>query len=337
MEKRAALAFALSIGLLMAYLWVMQTYFEPPRPTPTPPTDAPTPTAPSSAPSPARPEPAAPPLTRPTPARPSEGPRPAQKIAPLSAPLYRAVVSSAGGKLQDWTLHYRGEKPMVVVGEQGPLGLLVGPDAASARVLPMTLSPESLVLGPDRSTGDLVLTGEAGGLSIRQTLRYHADDYVIDAVLRVENPTSAPRSITLALPWIYRHLDKAPLEKFAGQRPSEIVVSTHREVRRGRDLAHPGWYERCLSTFTGPNRDKDTIDEKADKGDWIAMGSTWYLAALIPRTPGFHLVAAAVAGPPTAPASGEHASPGTTTTTVAVHATPMIAPGQAWEGEVLLY
>src|SRR5688572_6715672 len=335
MEKRAALAFALSIGLLMAYLWVMQTYFEPPRPTPTPPTDAPTP--PSPTPTPARPEPAAPPLTRPTPARPSEGPRPAQKIAPLSAPLYRAVVSSEGGKLQDWTLHYRGEKPMVVVGEQGPLGLLVGPDAASARVLPMTLSPESLVLGSDRPTGDLVLTGEAGGLSIRQTLRFRADDYVIDAVLRVENPTSAPRSITLALPWIYRHLDKAPLEKFAGQRPSEIVVSAQHEIRRGRDLAHPGWSERCLSTFTGPNRDKETIDEKADKGDWIAIGSTWYLAALIPRTPGFHLVAAAAAGPPTAPASGEHASPGTTTTTVAVHATPMIAPGQAWEGEVLLY
>src|SRR5437870_12619921 len=40
-------------------------------------------------------------------------------------PLSRAIVSSEGAKLLEWTLKYRGEKPMVAIGEFGPAGLLV--------------------------------------------------------------------------------------------------------------------------------------------------------------------------------------------------------------------
>jgi YidC/Oxa1 family membrane protein insertase len=310
-EKRAVLAFGLSIALLVAYLWVMQTYFEPPaRPTPAPTADAPT--APESrppAPAPTGPGPGER-LPRAVTPRGPEGPRPPQKTAVVEASLYRGVVSSEGGKLQEWTLRYRGEKPMVVVGEQGPLGLLVGLDAASAQVLPMTLSPESLGLGPARKAADLVLAGEAAGLRIRQTLRFHDDQYFVDVQLRVENPTNAARSVTLVLPWLYRHEEKAPLEKFPGQRPYEVMWLTKHGVERIESLT--------------------AVVPKEVEGGWIAIGSISYLAALIPGSPGFTLTMASET-------LKDAAKNGEYRVTIGARAAPSVGPGQAWEGRLVLY
>jgi YidC/Oxa1 family membrane protein insertase len=309
-EKRAALAFGLSIALLVGYLWVMQTYFEPPsRPTPAPQADAPKPTAPP-VPAPARPEPAESPARVVAPARAADRPRLPQKTATVEAPPYRGVVSSEGGKLQEWTLRYRGEKPLVIVGEQGPLGLLVGSDTASAQALPMTLSPDSLSLSDTRKTDELSLAGETAGLRVRQTLRFHADQYFVEVLLRVENPSNTSRTITLLLPWVYRHADKAPLEKFSGQRPHEVVWMTKNGVERIEDLA--------------------SVPAKEVEGAWIGIGSTWYLAAFIPGTSGFTLTMASDA-PKNGPKNGEYR------VTLGARAAPTIAPGQAWEARVVLY
>ena len=310
MEKRAALAFGLSIALLVAYLWVMQTYFEPPaRPTPAPQADAPKSTVPS-APTPARPESAPSPTPLVPPARAAEGPRPPQRTAVVEAPLYRGVVSSEGGKLQEWTLRYRGEKPMVVVGEQGPLGLLVGPDAASVKVLPMTMSADGLVLDAARKTDDLALAGEAAGLRIRQTLRFHADQYFVEVLLRVENPSNASRTITLTLPWLYRHPEKAAPEKFPGQRPHEVVWLTRNGVERIEDLT--------------------AVTPKEVEGAWIGIGSISYLAAFVPGTSGFTLTMASEP-PKDGVKNGEYR------VTMGARAAPTIGPGQTWEGRVVLY
>ena len=104
----------------------------------------------------------------------------------MVTPLYRAVVSSEGGKLQELTLQYRGEKPMVVVGELGPGGLVTGPAGRGAAV-PMELSATELKLGPERPTGELVLTGEIEGLKVIKTLTFHAETYTIDTKVRLEN------------------------------------------------------------------------------------------------------------------------------------------------------
>src|SRR5205085_1128904 len=85
--------------------------------------------------------------TAPQPTARSEQARPPQRLATVVTPLYRAVVSSEGGKLQELTLQYRGEKPMVIVGELGPGGLVAGPAAHRAAV-PMELSATDLKLGP---------------------------------------------------------------------------------------------------------------------------------------------------------------------------------------------
>src|SRR5438309_756734 len=143
MEKRAILAAVLMAALLVIY----QTFFFPAgqEPAQKPPA-APTAQAPAPAAVPAPPAPA--PTAAAVP-RPSEAPRPPQRLVPVDAPLYRAVVSSEGGKLQEHVLKYRGEKPMVMVGDLGPAGLLLGADPLSpGEPVPMTISPERLTVRP---------------------------------------------------------------------------------------------------------------------------------------------------------------------------------------------
>jgi YidC/Oxa1 family membrane protein insertase len=234
--------------------------------------------------------------------------RPAQSTTVVSGPLYRGLVSSEGGKLQEWTLHYRGDKPLVIVGELGPRGLVPGGDLAAADPLAMSLGPRELKLGRESLSGELVLQGELGGLRVRETLRFDAGQYTIDAHIRVENTTASPRALTFSLPWLYRHDEKTPAEKFPGQLPTEVVWAASGRVQRVEDLKTVGRHE-------------------AEGGAWVALGSTWYLAALIPKSPGFTLV---IEGDKKEGKEEYRVA-------VAVRAGPTIAPGQAWEGRVIFY
>ena len=236
--------------------------------------------------------------------------RPSQRTAGVDAPLYRAVVSSEGGKLQEWTLRYRGEKAMVAVGEFGPGGLMTVGEKGPGAVVPMELSPEPLALGPGRPVGELALHGQNDGLIITETLGFRSDDYTVDARIRIENPTGVARTLTVALPWVSNAHTKGATEKFPGQFPTEVVWSTGGRVERIDNLTAVGTH---------------TVE-----GSWVGIGSTWYIAAFIPKSGGFKLVAA---GEPKPDGKGE----GTGKVTVGVQATAAIAPGQAWEGRVIMY
>ena len=316
MEKRAILAAVLMAGLLFLY----QALFFPSGQETKPPTQPPGQTAPppatvtTPAPAPAPGAATSGPSVIPQPAQataaPRERARPPQHTAGVDAPLYRAVVSSEGGKLQEWTLRYRGEKPMVAVGEFGPTGLTVGAEQRAGEVVPMQLSPDSLALGPARPVGDLALRGRDEGLIITETLGFRADDYTVDARIRIENPTNAARTVVVALPWVLNPHAKGATEKFPGQFPTEVVWSTGSHVERIENLTAVG---------------NHTVD-----GAWVGIGSTWYIAAFIPKSGGFKLIAA---GEPRPDGKGE----GTGKVTVGVRATAAIAPGQAWEGRVIMY
>jgi YidC/Oxa1 family membrane protein insertase len=302
MEKRTLLAAVLMALVLFAYLWVQETFFAPPpRPAGEPPTSAEKAPPATPAPAPAPAQPPAPKAAAPVP----EKPRPPQRIASVESPLYRGAVSSEGGKLQEWTLQYRGEKPVVVIGEFGPTGLVVGEASADA-ALPMQISPDGLKLDRSRPSGELTLEGMADGLVVRQTLQFQAATYTIDARIRVENTGSSPRAVTVALPWVGRHHAKPPTEKFPGQHPTEVVWATAGHVERIEELT--------------------AVGARQIEGDWIAIGSTWYLAALMPQGPGFKLVTSDV-----------RKGDGDVQVTIAARATPTIAPGQAWEGHVRMY
>jgi YidC/Oxa1 family membrane protein insertase len=305
MEKRAILAAVLMAAVFIVY----QAFFFPEPPPPQKP-PAQTATEPPPAAAPATPPPAPAPAA---PTRAPQAPRPAQSLATVESPLYHDVVSSEGGKLQELQLRYRGEKPMVMVGDLGPAGLQLAPDAnAPAAVVPMRFDRDALVLTD--KPADLVLTGEAGGLRIRQTLKFHPDGYAIDAHVRVENPGSGPRTVVLSLPWMTRQAWRGSAEKFQGQHPTEIVWSTRGSVNRIDDL-------------TGAHG-------VVTDGDWVALDSVWYLGALIPKSPGFKIVASTDGKVPD-PKPGDTAPAGRAT--IAVRATPTIAAGQAWEGNVVLY
>jgi YidC/Oxa1 family membrane protein insertase len=306
MEKRAIFAAVLMAAVFIIY----QTFFFPEAPAPQKP-PAPTATQPVT---PATPTPSAPlaasvaPVTR-TP----QAPRPPQRLATVETPLYRAVVSSEGGKLQELVLRYRGEKPMVIVGDLGPQGLLVSPDGnRPGDVISMSLDKEA-VTATDRPA-ELVLTGESDGLRIRQTLRFHPGAYVIDALLRVENVSGAQRTPALSFPWFTRQAWHGVPEKFQGQHPTEIVWSMQGSVNRIDDLSAQ-------------------VSSVLD-GDWVGLDSVWYLAALVPKSQGFKLVIA-TEGKVADQKNGDKTPTGRAT--VALKATPTIAPGQAWEGSVVVY
>ena len=319
MEKRAILAAVLMAALLIVY----QTFFlpSPQAPVPdqqaqtpkTPPADAPAPSTPAPPPAPPPATPAAPAPAAAAPAQPM--PRPPSRTVPVDTPLFHAVVSSEGGKLQDWTLHYRGEKPMAVVGELGPRGLVVAPPEAvmTADPLPMVIERDNVRLGADKPMDTLPLVAEGDGLRIRQALQFEAGTYAYEAKIRIENTSSSPRKVSVMLPWRTRTDWKGVTEKFLGQHPTEVVWSTEGRI----DL---------VETLT-------SVQDRELTGAWVAMGSVWYLHALIPKTPDFKILTSVEKGTPAKPGD----APPVTHASIGVRATPTIAPGQAWEGAVLIY
>src|SRR6185436_1443143 len=201
MEQRAFVAVVLMAAVLILYQAFLVPSHEPVVPTQkageqaaTEPAKTP---APTSVPNAAAVAPALP-----IPMPPLAEARPPQRITKVTTPLYDAGISSEGGKLQEFVLRYRGEKPMVAVGEIGPTGLVIAPVRdSSGQVLPMRPSADSLTLGPDQPSKDLVLTGGIGGLRVTETLTFRADAYTIDTRIRVENTGSSPQAVTVALPW----------------------------------------------------------------------------------------------------------------------------------------
>ena len=343
MEKRAVLA-----AVLMALVFVLGQYlFFPSTPDVSPGTkpesqQAPGQAAPAKPATPAKPEPERPETARkdePKPAQPppppasrAERPRPPQRVATVTTPLYRAIVSSEGGKLQELTLQYRGEKPMVVVGELGPGGLTSGA-LGNLEAVPMELSATDLKVGPERPTADLVLRGEIDGMRVTKTLTFHADTYTIDTKVRVENMSAAARPINLAFPWTTLQEWEGKTAKFLGQHPTTIAMSAGHELHFTDDLAHPGWHYGCLSTLRGPTKNGTQIANEAAPGDWISLGSSWYVSALISQTPGWEMFT--TADPKPADSKVKPATP--LRTAIGLRATPTVPAGGAWEAGFIVF
>ena len=200
MEQRAFIAVVLMAAILIIYQTFLVPTHEPAPPPQNAQQQAPkTQQAPAPA---ATPQPAAavtaPAL--PSPVSPSEAKLP-QRITRVTTPLYDTAVSSEGGKFQEFVLRYRGEKPMVIVGDLGPTGLVIAkPGSPTGQVVSMQPSADAVKVGSGQPTQDLVLTGSHDGLRVRETLTFRADSYEVAAKVRVENTLAAPQSVTVALP-----------------------------------------------------------------------------------------------------------------------------------------
>jgi YidC/Oxa1 family membrane protein insertase len=314
MEQRAFLAVVLMAAILIIY----QVFFIPhdspaPQPAgdakqetrPAPSTGTATPSAPASAPAPA-------PLPVQVTPAPSQVP---PRLTRVSTPLYDAVVSSDGGKFQEFTLHYRGDKPMVSVGELGPTGLVITRAGSNtSHTVAMQPSSEAVRVTAEQKSQDLLLVGAQDGLRVEETLTFHADSYAVGVQVKIANISSSPQSVAVTLPWITRQdwRDEKAKEKFQGQHPSELVWSAGGHIERVDQLC--------------------AVHDVSTAGAWIAMDSIWYMTALIPHSTDFRLVAQ---GEDKACESKSKQPVGRAT--VAVQATLNIPPGQAWEGRVTVF
>ena len=308
MERRAILAALLMAGLLMVYQFLFVKPAEPPPqqrpPAQTPPT-AQAPAAPSPAPArlPSLPQTLGKEAVSSDPGR----------HAVVETPLYKAAVASRGGELRRWDLNYRGIKPMVVEGLAGFRGLTIARPGAPPAPAPLIPSPESLTLGKDTAQGEIHLMGEDGaGLRVTQVSRFHANTYVLEAEIRIENRQSTPQTLEILLPW------SAPVEwpkdrpeQFQGQQPTRAVRMAGGAVVRQELASLPSW--------TGT-------------GQWAGLESEWYLAALIPRTAGFQLAE----GRFSEPRPGAE-KPSDIAYVAARAVVSELQPGQTWEGRLSLY
>ena len=304
MDKRTTLALLLMAALLIVYpaIFMRQEPDKSPQTTETPtapPKPAEAPTAPTEA------------VAVPVPLK--EAPAAPERTAVVETPLYRAEIVSAGGRIQGWELHYRGDKPMVAPGILISRGLLVNRPGQPPRSIGFTVSTDKLGLTVAGGPDELVLTGEDGfGLRITESLTFHPDSYVVDHRLKVENRHRQAQSAEIMVAWLGAvELPKDTHERFQGQHPIRTVRlvegSVHREV-----LAKTG-------EFNG-------------QGQWIGLESEWYLTALIPRSAGFRLSESKVSeARQDAPKPLEYSQ-------VALRATlPTLDPGQTWEGQAQSY
>jgi YidC/Oxa1 family membrane protein insertase len=304
MDKRTTLALLLMAALLMIYpaIFMRQEPDKFPQKT-----EAPAAPPKQASPTPPVESAAAAPLP------PKEAPPVPERTAVVETPLYRAVVSSDGGKIQGWELHYRGEKPMVVPGMLMSRGLVVSRPGQAPRPIGLAISSDKVTLAAGGGAGELMLSGEDGfGLRVIETLRFHADSYLVDHQLKVENRHSQAQSAEMLLAWTAPvELPKETPEKFQGQHPIRVVRlaegSIHREV-----LAK-------TMEFSGP-------------GHWIGLESEWYVIALIPRSSGILIAESKVTETRAdAPKPAEFSQ-------VALRI-PLQAlkPGQTWEGQAQSY
>jgi YidC/Oxa1 family membrane protein insertase len=222
----------------------------------------------------------------------------------VEGPLYRAIVSGEGGRLEEWVLRYRGDKPLVVLPLLGPRGLLVSRSGSGRQAIALELSTDRLLLGPGQSSRELILTGQDQfGLRISEKLGFESGDFTMEVTLRLENRHSVPQGVELFLPWTTRkEWPKEQREEFQGQRPTRVVSLSGGQVHRV---------------------ELDAVAESAVEGQWVGLESEWYLAAIVPRTPGLQLVTG----------KGENG-----TVEIGLKAVPPpLAPGQIWEGKALYY
>ena len=304
MEKRAILAAVLMAGVLMLYQFLFVTPEPAKPPTPDGKSTASAPVAPAT------PAPTAPAAGAPVPPR--EAPAVPERRAVVETPLYRATVSSRGGRFDAWTLHYRGDKPMVV-DELGSLGLTVGRPGKPAQPVEFALSADSVTLGKDSSPGELKLVGEDGfGLRITETLRFRSDTYLVERSIVVENRHNVTQSAEITLAWAAPvEWPKDAVQKFHGQHPIRTVRLVEGTVPR-QDLAK-------ISPYQGP-------------GQWIGLESDWYLTAYIPHAGDFQLVETKQAeNRPGASKPLELAEVGVRA------AMPALEPGKSWQGQVSTY
>ncbi len=293
MEKRALIALALSFAVFMTFIFVGEKLKKP-----TLPEAPPAKTETASVPAPATEAKTAPaptaPATKPAaaPARPAA--RPAREVV-VDTPLYRAVFTEEGARLQSFQLKkYRQAMPFTPLSnfKLGPVGFeleryqnpaftAANPKelirASQAAELPLGLSLESknlavpVLLNYEASTTNLTLKpGDKGtvqfagtspdGVAFTKAFTFKSDSYGFDLAVKMANHTGRPLEGTLNLEIAENYVgEEASRFNFLGFNSS--VNNKLEEVKSGA-VKEP-------KTYSG-------------KVDWLGLDEGYFMTAVVP-------------------------------------------------------
>jgi YidC/Oxa1 family membrane protein insertase len=191
MEKRALLAIALSVAVLLGWQFFFGTPAEPPvRPPPGKP-EATAPATPGSG--GVAPVPHAVPVPRASAAAPA--------VAEVITPLYR--VSFAGdGSVTDWTIAHWTARRLLVSGALRPLAVAVQRPNEAPELVALVPDATRLEIGGAAPVGRLTFRGTtAAGVRVRRTLEFHADSFRVGATLELEGPARGGGPLDLVMYW----------------------------------------------------------------------------------------------------------------------------------------
>ena len=318
MEKRALIAIALSVAVLLGWqLWVGG-----PAPSPEPsrsPASGPA-TSPASAPAG---EASAP---RPTPTPRTSQPAPA--VAEVVTPLYGASFA-ADGSVTAWTIEYRGDKRLVVGGPLRPLALAVERPGRTTELVALRPDAARTEVSASQPVGTLRFTGTTSdGLRIRRTLEFRADSYRVTATLQIEGSTGAAGPVDVVMYWTTPAAEPGP----SPDKPwLTFGEGANRQHLLGRILVDrpgtdPEAFEAPPPALKDPKdapggpelKDPHVVPDATVTGEhrWAALESDFFIAALL-------------SPPTTALARGRARD---VAHVGIVFREIQVAPGRAWEG-----
>lgn len=264
MERRALIAFVVSLCILLGYQEILKLYYPPPSPEleqlVPPPDVTPSANTPASVDTLRDEQPVA------APAVPLEG----QDVV-LETHLYRATFTTAGARLKSFVL--KGYRKSVAP-DSPPLDLLVDavpsnlPLGLELRGATRKVTDSSVSYRADRSElvlreaekGAIVFTGQLNGITIKKTIEGDASRYLLGMAVDIQGGEGEFSEVGIG--W-----DKhAPKVHVPGQ---EILFNSHVAIHNDK-LEHVLWDHL------------ETIHEKDVR--WVGYSGQYFLATLIPTT-----------------------------------------------------
>ncbi|OQX10142.1 MAG: membrane protein insertase YidC [Desulfobulbaceae bacterium A2] len=187
----------------------------------------------------------------------------------VETPLYRAVVTEAGGGFKSFTLkkYYRendGAQPMELVRTDNPgeYPALFTPDLTSP-LLPLYQAAQQQLTVDTSGAQTLTMTGASGNVQVQRSMVFKADSYLVDLVIQLTNGGVEPLRMTPAL-----HLTSRPFtanvssSMYVFQGPAALLQNELLEIKDDDLAKGPRVLQGALS--------------------WVGYEDTYFLNALIP-------------------------------------------------------
>lgn len=284
MERRALIAIALSVAVLLGWqLWLGSPPPPPEKPRSTE-TAGPAPVAPGG--EAAVPRPTTVPRASPT----------AAAVAEVVTPLYRGSFA-ADGSVTAWTVEYRGAKRLVVGGSLRPLAVAVQRPGQAPELVVLRPEAARTEVGRSQPPGRMTFTGTTSdGLRIRRTLEFHAESYQVGATLQLDGPTGGAGPVDVLMYWTTPVAEPGaapdqPWLTFGEGRDGQHLLGRILVARPGGgdpeafDAPAPALKEPTESPG-GPELKDPHLVPHAVVGEehrWAALENDFFIAAVIPR------------------------------------------------------